>query len=101
MLTSTLRLQRITNALHYAAIENHEDVFQLLLEASIDISKRDYSGVTAFDYAFSPSTKRFTRQIKYFSQSIVAASIALSDIRLYYESCQSEKHFDFVIDDNI
>ncbi len=55
MLTSTLRLQRITNALHYAAIENHEDVFQLLLEASIDISKRDYSEVTAFDYAFSSS----------------------------------------------
>ena len=37
----------------------------------------------------------------YFPQSIVAAPIALSDICLYYEPCQSEGHLVFVTDGNI
>lgn len=40
-------------ALYYAAIKKHEVVFQLLLEAGINISTKDYFGITASGYAFS------------------------------------------------
>lgn len=40
-------------ALHYAAIGKHEDVFQLLLEAGINVSPKDYFRMTASGYAFS------------------------------------------------
>ena len=40
-------------ALYYAAIGKHKDVFQLLLEVGINVSTKDYFGITASGYAFS------------------------------------------------
>ena len=55
MLTSTFRLQRITNESFYIMLRLHENVFQLLLKTSIDIFKKDNFEITAFDYAFLSS----------------------------------------------
>ena len=37
-------------ALHYATITYHEDVYQLLLDAGSDMSKKDCFGMTASGY---------------------------------------------------
>ena len=60
-------------ALHYAAIGEHEDVFQFLWEAGINAFRKDCFEMIAFGYAFSSTVDAVEKNSKSSSQGTANA----------------------------